>query len=351
MPFHHPVVLVYLLAVAAYVAFGVFVLAAALLLALRLGSRRAARRLAGGITGSFPFLFFFQGLSLPALMAIAAVAFFLGIWDGPTYGPNVIAGFAALGMMLAVFVAASITGVIVGWRVGARAASGMPVRDALRASPALKLLASSLARLPVLSEDVSPERGIVIGLGIIVLTAGGLAFAHMAYVEAYGSDEMDYRGEKIRLAKKYVDYDDYKNAPRNLASSEIPRIEKMMTEAPIGSNFASWSDFVRQASAIKFPGYGMGPGPKVVAAGREFIVEFIEIPQVSTGGYFPQVSKGRYFILEKMVDGTLRLVDDFVIQHPASSAFWAISSVRLVDNRLVYSDRQSKIVRETPIAP
>ena len=182
---------------------------------------------------------------------------------------------------------------------------------------------------------------VIVGLGIIVLMAGGLVLARMAYVERNGSAEMYYHGEEIRLTKKYVDYDDYKNDPGNVAPSEVPRVERMMTEARIGPDFANWKAFIDQAFAIKFPGYGMGPGPKVAAAGREFIVEVIEIPQVA---------KDRYFVLEKMPDGMLRLVDDFVTSHPNRSAFWAISSIRLVNDRLVYADRDFKVVRETPVA-
>jgi hypothetical protein len=72
---------------------------------------------------------------------------------------------------------------------------------------------------------------------------------------------------KIRLAKKYVDYDDYKNDPHNLTTSEIPRVERMMTEARIGSDFADWKDFIAKTSTIKFPGYGSGPGPRIAAGG------------------------------------------------------------------------------------
>jgi hypothetical protein len=79
-------------------------------------------------------------------------------------------------------------------------------------------------------------------------------------------DYLNYRGEKIRLARKYDDYDDYKDDPVNLDASAIPRVERMVTEARIGPDFANWKDFVDQLFAIKFPGYGLGPGPKVVAA-------------------------------------------------------------------------------------
>jgi hypothetical protein len=342
MFFHRPVALAYLFAMAVCLALGVIALAVGLLLAVWPRGRQTARWLAGGTIGSLLFLVFFQGLSLPVLVLIAAVPFFLGIWSGPADTPNMIIAMGALGLMLAVFLVASIAGLIAGWGIGARVASGMSVRGALSASRALTLFAAGLGKLPAVPKMVTPERGIAIGVGIMILTAGGLALARIAFVEAYGSAEMDYRGKKIQLAKKYVDYHDYKNDPDNLASSEVLRVERMMTEAHIGPNFTDWKDFVDQAFTIKFPGYGMGPGPKVVAAGREFIVEVIEIPRVS---------KDRYFVLEKMADRTLRLVDDFVTPHGPSSIYWAISSVRLVDGKLVYSDHQSKIVRETPMAP
>lgn len=75
-----------------------------------------------------------------------------------------------------------------------------------------------------------------------------------------------------------MDYDDYKNDPGNLSASEIPRVERMVTEARIGPDFANWKGFVDQAFTIKFPGHGMGPGPKVVAE-----VGFGELARVRRG--------------------------------------------------------------------
>ena len=106
-----------------------------------------------------------------------------------------------------------------------------------------------------------------------------------AYVEAIGRDAMDYRGAKIRLSKKYVDYDDYKNDPANLVASDISRVEKLMTDAQVGPDFANWHEAADRLINIKFPGYGMASGANVVAAGREFAVRFIEIPQVAKERY------------------------------------------------------------------
>jgi hypothetical protein len=145
------------------------------------------------------------------------------------------------------------------------------------------------------------------------------------------------------LAKKYIDYEEYKNDPFNLAPSEIPRVEMMMTEARIGPVFVNWKDFVDQAFKIKikFPGYGMGYGPKVAATDREIIVDVIEIPQVE---------KDRYFVLERVAGGGLHLIDDFVTPHKRWSIYDPIWSIRLVDERLIYADRSSMVVRETPVA-
>jgi hypothetical protein len=101
---------------------------------------------------------------------------------------------------------------------------------------------------------VTPERGIAVGLGIIFLAAAGLVVARTAYVERCGIAETTYRGQQIPLARKYLDYDDYENDPFNLASSEIPRVERMTTEARIGPDFVDRKDFIDQVSRIMFPG-------------------------------------------------------------------------------------------------
>jgi hypothetical protein len=184
-------------------------------------------------------------------------------------------------------------------------------------------------------------RKLIVVLGIFLVAVGAVVLGHRAFVEAFGSDEMDYRGEKIRLSKKYVDYDVYKNDPDNLAASEIPRVEKMMTDAKVGPDFADWRDAAHQLSDIKFPGYGMAGGDDVVSAGREFAVRSVEIPQVA---------KERYFVLEKLAGGAYRLADDFVLHREPGSAFAPIFSIRLVEDKLVYADRSGRVVRETTVA-
>jgi len=219
-------------------------------------------------------------------------------------------------------------------------AAGAPMRSALSGSRVLSWFAAGLTRILPLSTAVSPAGAIIAGLGLILFTVAGLATISMAYVQAFGTDEIEYRGEKFQLSRKYVDYDDYKNDPNNLAPSEVARVENIITQVRIGPDFADWKDFIDQASKIKFPGYrGGGPRLRIAAPGRELIAESIEIPRVG---------KDRYFVLEKKSDGSLHLVDDFVMAHNGT-VFSPISSIRLVDETLVYTDRSSNVVRETKL--
>jgi hypothetical protein len=83
----------------------------------------------------------------------------------------------------------------------------------------------------------------------------------------------------------------------------------------------------------------MGAGPKVVAAAREFVVEVIEIPQVA---------KDRYFVLERMTGGPLRLVDDFVAPHSP----WKFDGEGLTDELLpVCKVRSDARFRHHPLNP
>ena len=339
LPIPFAVTVTYCLAAAVYVALACAILLIALFLSVGARTRPAARWLAGGVLGSVPFALFFQGLSLPVLVAIAFVPLLVAPWSQPGEAPLVIVELIELALMATIFVAASVTGLIAGWGIGAQVARGASRGEALRASRAMRTLSSILGWLSPFRRRISPERAIVIGVTISIIGLGAISLCRYAYLEAYGSDEMDYRGEKIHLSKKYVDYDDYKNDPDNIATSEIPRVEKMMTEARVGPDFADWGAFVDQISVIKFPGYGMGSGPKVAGTGREFLVQTIEIPRVG---------KERYFILEKLPGGKLKLVDDFVhAQDPHSPAYWGVQSINLVGDTLIYTDRNSKKVRET----
>jgi hypothetical protein len=176
---------------------------------------------------------------------------------------------------------------------------------------------------------------------IVIAVIGALWLARYVYVQRYGFDEIEYRGEMFGLSRKYIDYDAYKNDADNLADSEMSRIQRIMTETRIGPEFRDLNDFTGQVFALKFPGYGMSSGPKVAADIRRFRAQIIEIPRVA---------KERYFVAEEIEDGKFRLVDDFVIRRNASG-YWPATAIRLEGDKLIYTDKDSAVVRETKLAP
>lgn len=175
-------------------------------------------------------------------------------------------------------------------------------------------------------------------LGKILFGVVALAVLWWAYLQVAGIDEIDFRGVKIQLTRKYVDYDAYKNDPNNIADFELPRIERMIVEAKIGHDFQDWPAFVHAVVELTVPGYGLGGGPAVNADGREFLVASVEIPTR------PAVDKNRYFVLEKLPGGRLKLVDDFV-----SCGFLRLAEIDLREGRLIYRSKDTTVVRETPL--
>jgi hypothetical protein len=173
-------------------------------------------------------------------------------------------------------------------------------------------------------------------IGIILGALLALWGLRWAYVQLLGTDEFEYRGHTIKMTRKYIDYDAYKNDTDNILESELPKLERLITEAKLSSSFRDWKAFVGEEFALKVPGYGIGGGPKVVSPALEFLVSSVEIPTR------PPAEKFRYFVLEKLQDGTLRLVDDFV-----GGGFPRIAEVHVLDSKLVYFSRDKAVVRET----
>src|SRR5258706_16229358 len=70
--------------------------------------------------------------------------------------------------------------------------------------------------------------------------------------------DIEYQGEKIKLTKYYLSFEDYKDDPDNIAPSENSRVERLVTQAPIGHHFSDRKEMVSAIFQVKFPGYGLG---------------------------------------------------------------------------------------------
>lgn len=175
---------------------------------------------------------------------------------------------------------------------------------------------------------------VVIIIGVLL----ALWALRWAYVQLLGTDEFEYRGHMIKMSKKYVDYDAYKNDTENILESELPKLERLIADAKISSSFRDWPAFVDEVFELKVPGYGSGGGPKVVSPARELLVSSIEIPSR------PPAVRFRFFVLEKLSDGSLRLVDDFI-----DRGYPHLAEIQVEGGRLVYFDKNLARVRETPL--
>lgn len=151
------------------------------------------------------------------------------------------------------------------------------------------------------------------------------------------SDQIDYRGEKIKLTKAYADYAAYKNDPENIAPSETERVQRLVLGAPIATTFRTRLEASKAIGLIAFPGYGSGGFVEQSQADGTVLMGFsVEVPRAGQDRYF--VFHGR--------DGVYTLVDDFV--HPDTAGL--LRSVSRRGNDLVFTSAEGKEALIRPYA-
>jgi hypothetical protein len=169
-----------------------------------------------------------------------------------------------------------------------------------------------------------PKSGKIMSKRLLLVIGALVLFgATWAVVRRILPSSIDYRGQKIKLTKFYLDYDDYKNDPYNIDPSETERVQRLVSEAPIAHSFASRKDAATAVFEVKFPGYGAGGfgGATKDSDGslNGFVVEI------------PRTNKSRYFIFRNH-HGNYTLVDDFVMADA-----WGVETVQEDNGNLVYS--------------
>ncbi len=143
-----------------------------------------------------------------------------------------------------------------------------------------------------------------------------------------GLSSVDYRGETIRLAKTYPDFEAYKDDPQSLPSAEIPRIALLVKTAPVQQRFASREEAQEASLKLMFPGYGFS----MLGLDKPIALYAIEIPRSN---------EQRYLTYENR-EGSWRLVDDFVW----TSDEGLLISAEYVDGQLRYYNSKGAVVRE-----
>ena len=175
------------------------------------------------------------------------------------------------------------------------------------------------------------KRTLLISVAVLVTVA-----ATWTIVRRFIPSYIEYRGERIKLTKYYLTYEDYKDDPENIHPSEITRVQRLVVEAPMASSFTSRKDMVDAAFSIHFPGYGVG-GLSDGKNDSEHSLSGVSIE-------VPGADKERYFVFRR-ANGKYVLVDSFV-----ESNVPLIVRVRQEENNLVYStyDGEISLTRRIP---
>jgi hypothetical protein len=142
-----------------------------------------------------------------------------------------------------------------------------------------------------------------------------------------GLSSVEYRGETIRLAKTYPDFDTYKDDPQNLPLDEIPRVAALVKSAPVQHQFASREEAQNASLKLMFPGYGFS----MLALDKPIALYAIEIPQLNEERYLTYEIRG----------GSWTLVDDFIWNSGAG----LLDSAEYIDGQLRYYDSKGAVVR------
>jgi len=162
-------------------------------------------------------------------------------------------------------------------------------------------------------------------------------FATWTIVRRFIPSYIEYRGEKIKLTKYYLSYEDYKDDPQNIHPSEIARVQRLVVEAPIAGSFFSRQDMLDAAFNIHFPGYNVG-GLSDGTKDDDNSLSGVSIE-------IPLADKDRYFVF-RHANGKYLLVDSFV-----ESNVPLIMRVKQDGNRLVYSTYEGTVKLIRPMSP
>jgi hypothetical protein len=165
----------------------------------------------------------------------------------------------------------------------------------------------------------------------LILVAWAVLMQCLAAHGAQGFAVVEYLGNRIPLSRPYVDFDEYKNDPKNLPEQSIRRIESIMRSTPFGPGFPNTHALSRELERIQFPGYGTFYANQLGAKlDPSLELVYVEIP----GGKL-----NRYFAVERSNEGALRVVADFVAR-----ASPEISRVHRKNGRLSFESSPGKVI-------
>jgi hypothetical protein len=157
-----------------------------------------------------------------------------------------------------------------------------------------------------------------------------------------GRDEVQWRGEKFKLKRKYLDYEEYKSGSDQLADSEVERLKKVMLAISVPKSAKSDEELIRSLRQMSFPGFGSSYYGNVKDEhGNRYVLFEYEIPQKQ---------EHRTLLYRVEGDGTCqRVVDGISIDHQNDHVFGK-REVK-VENRTLKHLLEGKTYREIALDP
>ena len=114
---------------------------------------------------------------------------------------------------------------------------------------------------------------------------------------------VSYRGSTFVLSRAYEDARAYKDDPNNLRANDLPAVERLVRQAPFGPNFSNIGEVAQALDAVAFPGYGSFYANQLPHSPDSLELVYIEIPRRHLN---------RYFVLLRLADSSVKVVEDFV---------------------------------------
>ena len=185
------------------------------------------------------------------------------------------------------------------------------------------------------------KRTIPVGM-LLVLALAAMMFHSKGLELVTGSDRIEYLGESILLAKPEPGAGQLDDDTISIDPSEQARVERLVSNAPIGTDFTGRWDLITGVSNLAFPAHGHRQfGEKLQPDGSVLSGWGIEIP----------LSDKMRILTFRGQNGHYHLIDDFIDDAgPWVDPKWppGIASVAEEGGQLVYCTMEGKRVATRP---
>ncbi|MDB6064408.1 MAG: hypothetical protein JWR26_616 [Pedosphaera sp.] len=165
-------------------------------------------------------------------------------------------------------------------------------------------------------------------IAAVVLIVGWQVVVKHGLGGLLGFDEIEWRGQKFKLKKKYFDYEAYKDDSNQLATNEVVHVKTAMLAAEVPKIAVSWEELRKSLRQMRFPGFGSSYNGAVKdGQGNHYILYEYEIPQTQ---------EQRTLLYQVGADGSCRRVFDGVTIDHQNDHILGNSETKVENRKLIF---------------